>query len=97
MCQPSPHIQRYLAILEAVRREFRPAGEGPEERAAARILEKEERICRSLAEEPTLTPADAAAKLEVLTHRLRQRLDESDEAAVITYMLAESLREGLRA
>jgi hypothetical protein len=47
----------------------------------------------SLAQLPAREPADIDLKLDVLCRRLREFLDPQDRGAVLTYLLAVSIRE----
>jgi hypothetical protein len=49
-------------------------------------------ICR-LAHAPALSAADLDLKLSALCRRLRDNLDPDDRGAVLTYLLAEAVRD----
>lgn len=48
--------------------------------------------CR-LAQAPAVTATDLDLKLAVLCRRLREHLDPDDRGAVLTYLLAEAVRD----
>ena len=50
-------------------------------------------VSTRLSQAPSLTAADLYLKLSVLCHRLRDQLDPDDRGGVLTYLLAEAVRD----
>ncbi|QJE73748.1 hypothetical protein HHL28_12175 [Aerophototrophica crusticola] len=97
MREPSPLVRLLLSQLREMEQALRPADPATalEDRATARLLDRRETLTRRLSEEPNLSPADLPAKLTLLCARLCTDLNVGDAKAVRTYMLAESVRDGV--
>lgn len=93
----SPVIRGLLNSLLDVTHQLHPnwPEDKPEEQTFGRLLDRRESLVRRLAKEPNLTQADMMAKLTTLCARLRIELDINNNVAVTTYLLAESVRDGV--
>lgn len=93
----SPPIRRRLGELLALERlpyPYAPDGT-PEEELFARRCDEMDRHRLALAHLACAGPADAAAKMTLVCQRLREEVTPGDEARLITYLLAESIRDAL--
>lgn len=92
----SPVIRSLLNSLLDVTHQLHPdrPEAKPDEQAFGNLLDQREALIRRLAKEPSLTQADITVKLTTLCARLRADLNISNNFAVTTYMLAESVRDG---
>lgn len=83
----SPTIATCLSRIADLERRHQEAAGDDSSNAIGREME---RAVLLLAREPALTAQDAAAKLHVLTSRLRRDLPPEDGWQVTSYLLAES-------
>lgn len=100
-CDPSPELSHAVSQLlqEIANLEDLPypklhSGEEDED-AFARRLERKDELLLALVQIRCRRIADVAAKLNLLSRRLREDLDPDDSVRELTYLLAESARDAL--